>query len=86
MTSLRFLRFTLNNLRVVFVDVDVVQRRLLQAEHVDHGPVQDVVGLGKELVEAPTFLLIGLQDVGEDRSEEALQTPEQEKAPEVSSP
>lgn len=62
--------------RVVLVDVDVVQRGLLQAEDVDHGPVQDVVGLGEELVEAPTLLLIGLQDVGEHRGQEALKTPE----------
>lgn len=54
----------------------MVQRGLLQAEHVDHGPVQDVVGLGEELVEAPTLLLIGLQDVGEHRSQEALKAPE----------
>lgn len=58
------------------MDVDVVQRGLLQAEHVDDGPVQDVVGLSEELVEAPTLLLIGLQDVGEDRSQQALKTPE----------
>lgn len=62
--------------RVVLVDVDVVQRGLLQAEHVDDGAMQDVVGLGEELVEAPTFLLVGLQDVGEHRSQEALKTPE----------
>lgn len=62
--------------RVVLVDVDVVQRRLLQTEHVDHRPVEDVVGLGEELVEAPTLLLVRLQDVGQDRSEEALETPE----------
>lgn len=54
----------------------MVQRGLLQTEHVDHGPVQDVVGLGEELVEAPTLLLIGLQDVGEHRSQEALKAPE----------
>lgn len=54
----------------------MVQRGLLEAEHVDDGPVQDVVGLGEELVEAPTFLLISLQDVCEDRSQEALKTPE----------
>lgn len=53
-----------------------MQRGLLQAEHVDHGPVQDVVGLGEELVKAPTLLLIGLQDVGEHRSQEALKAPE----------
>lgn len=58
------------------MDVNVVQRCLLQTEHVDHGPVQDVVGLSEELVEAPTLLLIGLQDFGEHRSQEALQTPE----------
>lgn len=63
-------------LRVVLVDVDVVQRGLLQAEHVDHGPVQDVVGLCEELVEAPALLLVGLQDVGQDRGQEALETPE----------
>lgn len=62
-------------LRVVFVDVDVVQRRLLQTEDIDHGPVKDVVGLSEELVEAPTLLLIGLQDVGEYGSQEALKTP-----------
>lgn len=54
----------------------MVQRGLLQAEHVDDGPVQDVVGLGEELVEAPTLLLIRLQDVGEDRGQQALKTPE----------
>lgn len=63
-------------LRVVLVDVDVVQRGLLQAEHVDDGPVQDVVGLCEELIEAPTFLLVSLQDVGENWSQEALKTPE----------
>lgn len=63
-------------LRVVLVDVDVVQRGLLQAQHVDHGAVQDVVGLCEELVEAPTLLLVGLQDVGENWSQEALKTPE----------
>ncbi len=62
--------------RVVFVDVDVVQRGLLQAEHIDYGAVQDVVGLGEELIEAPTLLLICLQDVGEDGGQEALKTPE----------
>lgn len=64
--------------RVVLVDVDVVQGGLLQAEHVDHGSVQDVVGLCEKLVEAPTLLLIRLQDVGEDRGQEALKTSEEQ--------
>lgn len=46
--------------RVVFVDVNMVQRSLLQAEDVDHGAVQDVAGLGEKLVEAPALLLVGL--------------------------
>lgn len=63
------------HLRVVLVDVDVVQRRLLQAEDINHRPVQDVIGLGEELVEAPAFLLICLQDVGEHRGQETLKPP-----------
>lgn len=63
-------------LRVVLMDVDVVKRRLLQTEHVDHSPVQDVIGLGEELVETPALLLVRLQDVGKDRRQEALKTPE----------
>lgn len=63
------------HLRVVLVDVDVVQRRLLQAEDINHRPVQDVIGLGEELVEAPAFLLICLQDVGEHRGQETLEPP-----------
>lgn len=62
--------------RVVLVDVDVVQGGLLQAEDVNHGSVQDVVGLCEKLVEAPTLLLIRLQDVGEDGGQQALKTPE----------
>lgn len=58
------------------MDVDVVQRGLLQAEDINDGSVQDVVGLSEELIEAPTFLLIGLQDVGENWGQEALKTPE----------
>lgn len=58
------------------MDVDVVQCGLLQAEDINDGSVQDVVGLSKELIEAPTFLLIGLQDVGENWGQEALKTPE----------
>lgn len=61
--------------RVVLMDVDVVQRGLLQAEDVDHGSVQDIVGLGEELVEAPAFLLVGLQDVGQHWCQQALQAP-----------
>lgn len=67
------------NLRVVLVDVDVVQRGLLQAEDVDHRAVQDVVGFCKELIKAPAFLLIRLQDVGQNRSQEALKAPEKKK-------
>lgn len=63
-------------LRVVLVDVDAVQRGLLQAEDVNDDSVQDVAGLGEELIEAPTFLLIGLEDVGEYWGQEGLQTPE----------
>lgn len=63
-------------LRVVLVHVDVVQRGLLQAEDVDHGPVQDVVGLSEELIEAPALLLVRLQDVGQNRGQVALKTPE----------
>lgn len=63
------------NSRVVLVDVDVVQRGLLQAEDVDHGAVQDVVGLSEELIEAPTLLLIRLQDVGQNRGQETLEAP-----------
>lgn len=63
------------SLRVVLMDVDVVERGLLQAEDVDHRPVEDVVGLGKELVEAPALLLVGLQDVGKNRCQEALKAP-----------
>lgn len=63
-------------LRVVLVDVDMVQCGLLQAEDIDHGPVKDIVGLSKELVKAPTLLLVRLQDVGQDRGQEALKTPE----------
>lgn len=62
--------------RVVLVDVDVVQRALLQAEHVDHLPMEDVTGLSEELVEAPALLLVRLQDVGQNRGEKALQAPE----------
>ena len=58
------------------MDIDVVQRGLLQTEHVDHRAVQDVVGLSKELVKTPALLLIGLQDVGKDRGQQALKTPE----------
>ena len=65
-----------HGLRVVLVDVDMVQCSLLQAEDVNDSPVQDVVRFSKELIEAPTLLLVGLQDVGQDRSQEALQTPE----------
>lgn len=62
--------------RVVGVNVDVVERRLLQTEDVDHDAVQDIAGLSEELVEAPTFLLVSLQDVGQHWSEETLKTPE----------
>lgn len=65
-------------LRVILVDVDVVKRGLLQAEHIDHRPVEDVVGLCKELVKAPALLLICLQDVGQHRGQEALQAPEED--------
>lgn len=65
-------------LRVVLMDVDVVERGLLQAEHVDHRPVEDVVGLCEELVKAPALLLVRLQDVGQHRGQEALQTPEED--------
>lgn len=61
--------------RVVLMDVDMVQRGLLQAEDVDHGSVQDVVGLGEELVEPPALLLVCLQDVGQNWCQQALQTP-----------
>lgn len=44
--------------RVVRVDVDMVQRGLLEAENVNHRAVQDVAGLGKELVEPPALLLV----------------------------
>lgn len=54
------------------MDVDVVQRGLLQAEDVDHCAVQDVAGLCEELVEAPTLLLVGLQDVSQHWSQQAL--------------
>ena len=60
--------------RVVLVDVDVVQHGLLQAEHVHHGAVQDVAGLGEELVEAPALLLVRLQDVGQHGGQQALET------------
>lgn len=53
----------------------MVQRGLLQAEDIDNGAVQDVVGLGKELIEAPALLLVCLQDVGQDRRQQALQPP-----------
>lgn len=53
-----------------------MQRGLLQTKHIDDRPVQDVVGLGEELIEAPALLLIRLQDVCQDWSQEALETPE----------
>lgn len=53
----------------------MVQRGLLQTEGVDHGAVQDVVGLSEELVETPTLLLIRLQDVGQNRGQQALEAP-----------
>lgn len=62
-------------LRVVLMNVDVVKRGLLQTEDVDHGPMEDVVGLCKELVKAPALLLICLQDVGKNWCEEALEAP-----------
>lgn len=63
------------DVRVVLVDVNMVQRCLLQAEDVDYGSVQDVVCLGKELVETPALFLVGLQDVGQHWCQQALQTP-----------
>lgn len=53
----------------------MVQCSLLQAEDTDHHAVQDVAGLGEELVEAPALLLVSLQDVGQHRGQEALQSP-----------
>lgn len=61
--------------RVVLMDVNVVQCGLLQTEDIDDSSVQDVVGLGKELVETPALLLVGLQDVGQHWRQQALQTP-----------
>ena len=52
----------------------MVQHGLLQAEHVHHGAVQDVAGLGEELVEAPALLLVRLQDVGQHGGQQALET------------
>lgn len=46
------------------VDVDMVQDGLGQGEDVDDDSLEDVTGLRKELVEAPAFGLLHLQDVG----------------------
>lgn len=61
--------------RVVGMDVDVVQDRLGQGEHMDNDPLQDVAGLREELVEAPALGLFHLQDVGQDGHQLALQPP-----------
>lgn len=50
--------------RVMCVDVDMVQDGLGQGEDVDDDSLEDVTGLRKELVEAPAFGLLHLQDVG----------------------
>lgn len=61
--------------RVVLVDVDVVEGGLLQAEQIDNTAMEDVAGLGEELVEAPALLLVSLQDVSQHRGQKALQAP-----------
>jgi len=48
---------------------------LLQGEDVDHDPVQNVIGFCKKLVEPPAFLLIRLQDVGQNGHQLVLQPP-----------
>ena len=48
---------------------------LLQAEQIDNTAMEDVAGLGEELVEAPALLLVGLQDVSQHRGQKALQAP-----------
>lgn len=63
------------HVRVVGVDIDVVQLRLRQGEDVDDVTLQDVAGLRKELVEAPALGLLHFQDVGQDGHQPALQPP-----------
>lgn len=57
------------------VDVDMVQDGLGQGEDMDDDSLEDVTGLRKELVEAPAFGLLHLQDVGQDGHQLALQSP-----------
>lgn len=63
------------HLRVVGMDIDVVQDCLGQGEDMDDNSLQDVTGLRKELVEAPALGLLHLQDVGQDGHQLALQPP-----------
>lgn len=53
----------------------MVQDCLGQGEDMDDDALQDVTGLGEELVEAPAFGLLYLQDVGQDGHQLALQPP-----------
>lgn len=57
------------------MDVDMMQDSLGQGEDMDDNSLQDVTGLRKELVKAPAFGLLCLQDVGQDGHQLTLQPP-----------
>lgn len=53
----------------------MMQDSLGQGEDMDDNSLQDVTGLRKELVKAPAFGLLCLQDVGQDGHQLTLQPP-----------